>query len=285
MAKKVKYTPEELAQISLDNQKNDMLKTVAHGFIPQPTRSFDIGEEVSYGAHLHSVISDKTEDGLLYCVLNEYTSTEKGKFSSQEKEHKSQHWVAWTSIFKKRDPEKFASIPQFAEREEMRLQFYQTGINSLDSLVYHAGLDTQPDYQRGLVWSLEDKQKLIDSIFKGVDIGKFVFIKRDYDRKKNVSEHLYEVLDGKQRVTTILEYLEDRFEYNGYKFSELHPRDQAHIRSYPISVADVTNPTKEQIYRYFLRLNVSGKPIDQKHLDHVSKLLHDEMENKMNEGN
>ena len=92
-----------------------------------------------------------------------------------------------------------------------------------------------------------------------------------------------EVLDGKQRLTAIKEFWEDRFQYNGFYYSQLHPSDQSHFDGYLISMAEVSDPTKEQIYRYFLRLNTAGKPIAQSHLDKVAGLLHGEIQKKENE--
>jgi hypothetical protein len=283
MAKKKVQTPEEieaLVQDSLNRAKKELQEYIHKGFIPQnPTRSFEIGERVEFGAHEHCVVIDKDETGLLYLIHCKYTSQKEGAFASKEKEHDSKHWMGWMDVFKLRTQEDWKNTPQFTVREDMRLQFHQSSISSFDTTVYHFGIDLEPDYQRGLVWTMEDKVKLIDSIFKGVDIGKFVFIRRDYSSDK----HLYEILDGKQRLTTIMEFREDRFRYNGFLYSELHPFDQSHIDGYSISVADVSNPTKEQIYRYFLRLNTGGKPMDEAHLDKVKKLLHDEVEKKLNE--
>ena len=67
---------------------------------------------------------------------------------------------------------------------------------------------------RGNVWDIEDKVKLIDSIFNNIDVGKFAFIKVPY--KDNSPS--YECLDGKQRVTALIEFYEGRFEYKGLKY-------------------------------------------------------------------
>ena len=49
-------------------------------------------------------------------------------------------------------------------------------LQSLDQL-FQNKLFRIPDYQRGYVWEQEDKELLLDSIFKNIDIGKFVFIR------------------------------------------------------------------------------------------------------------
>lgn len=280
MAKKKIQTPEDIERLvaqQLESNKKDLQKYIVKGFIPNSaTRNFEVGQEVVYGAHEKAVVIDKDETGLLYLIHCKYESTSTGSFSSQEKSFDKKYWQPWTDLLPKRNSEEIKNIPQFTERDDMRLSFYQTSLSSFDSIVYHFGIDIEPEYQRGLVWQLEDKQKLIDSIFKGIDIGKFVFIRRDFDEKGA----LYEILDGKQRLTTIIEYREDRFRFNGLLFSELHPYDQSHIKGYHIATAEITNPTKEQIYKYFLRLNTGGKPIDISHLQKVEGLLKQELDKK-----
>jgi len=54
------------------------------------------------------------------------------------------------------------------------------------------------EYQRGPVWNLKKKQKLIDSMINGWSIGEIVL-----RRKEN---NIYEVLDGQQRLRTIFEF-------------------------------------------------------------------------------
>ena len=58
------------------------------------------------------------------------------------------------------------------------------------------------EYQREPgIWSLEDKQYLIDSILKKLDLPKFYFRKLD-DKK-------YEIVDGQQRLETIWNFYKD----------------------------------------------------------------------------
>ena len=127
-------------------------------------------------------------------------------------------------------------------------------------------------YQRGNVWSLEDKQLLIDSIFNNRDIGKFVFCRLKYEPNSKG----YEVLDGKQRITAIIEFIEDRFEYKGFVFSELSWADQNQFDMVTIAIATIDEPTEKEKYEYFLKLNVAGHAVDPKHIEYVESLLKNE---------
>jgi len=69
-------------------------------------------------------------------------------------------------------------------------------------------------YQRKLVWTLEEKQRLIDSIVNGYPVPLFLFATtvEQSGRKR------YEILDGMQRLHTIFSYIENVFEYDGLYF-------------------------------------------------------------------
>ena len=115
----------------------------------------------------------------------------------------------------------------------------------------------------------KDKTDLIKSVFDNIDIGKFVFIQRNgkHDGK------YYEILDGKQRLTALTEFYEDRFKYNGYYFSELSFNDQHKFVDHQVSYGHLENPNKEAIFESFIKLNTCGRPMDIKHINHVKYLL------------
>lgn len=56
-----------------------------------------------------------------------------------------------------------------------------------------------PLFQRGKVWSNDDKSELINSLRKGFPIGSMLFAK--------LGDKLYSVVDGLQRGSTICDYI------------------------------------------------------------------------------
>ncbi|MFT4200033.1 DUF262 domain-containing protein [Gordonia sp. (in: high G+C Gram-positive bacteria)] len=60
------------------------------------------------------------------------------------------------------------------------------------------GLNLSPSYQRGDVWSGPDRSALIESILRGVPLPSIILLKKGSSR---------EVVDGKQRLTTILRFI------------------------------------------------------------------------------
>ena len=71
--------------------------------------------------------------------------------------------------------------------------------------VNQGGLDLSPDYQRGYIWSNEYKDQLIISIILNYPIGNIVINNLDKPNERNARQ---ELVDGKQRLTTIVRFIE-----------------------------------------------------------------------------
>ncbi|GAB3085688.1 DUF262 domain-containing protein [Isoptericola nanjingensis] len=63
-------------------------------------------------------------------------------------------------------------------------------------------LDLSPSYQRGEVWPTRDAQLLIESILRGIPLPSVIIL-----RPKSLAESPFEVVDGKQRLTSILRFI------------------------------------------------------------------------------
>jgi hypothetical protein len=121
-------------------------------------------------------------------------------------------------------------------------------------------LKLNPFFQRRAVWSEKAKSYLMDTIVRGKPIPK-VFIRQKINVSKKTSER--EVVDGQQRVRTILSYLKDGFtilksqnaDFGGLRFSELDEDTQSAILSYEVSVDLLINLPDSEILDIFSRLN------------------------------
>lgn len=70
-------------------------------------------------------------------------------------------------------------------------------------------IDFSPDYQReGDIWSTSKKQLFIDSLINNLDIPKLYFHEVT---KSTTYPYRYAVVDGKQRLETLFEFLNDKF--------------------------------------------------------------------------
>ena len=135
-------------------------------------------------------------------------------------------------------------------------------------------IDKSPTYQReGAVWSIDKKQLFIDSVFAEFDVPKLYL----HDIRTDSSAALdYAIIDGKQRLETLWEFMRGDFtsardfsiedatqgELEGaVKFTELGTDWQDVFKSRQIDVVLVSDADEEDIEDLFSRLN-NGEPLN-----------------------
>jgi len=129
-----------------------------------------------------------------------------------------------------------------------------------------------PPYQRnGDIWSLEKKQLLIDSIINRYDMPKIYFHKYDRSEVRQTGK-LFAVIDGRQRLETIIGFIDDvfpigdNFEYledptvkaAGMNYSELakkYPKIKSRFDSFSLPIVTVETDDTDLIDDMFSRLN------------------------------
>ena len=261
MARKKELTKEEKLEQEKQNGLSNIKREVP--YINEPSYSFNIGDKVCYGAMKESIIDEILYDGKVYGLKCIGTENNYG----HPYDYETYRVVSWTNI----RPIGFGDT-DFTENEDVRIYFNNSSLEHLIHMHYHFGIDFNPDYQRGYVWTQEDKELLLDSVFKNIDIGKFVLIRLS-DSEWLERGFSYEILDGKQRLSTLIEFYENKLSYKGKHYNDLSWKDRITFKHHNISVAEVRNEDKKTTLKYFLMLNGTGKAMDKTQLDKVENML------------
>lgn len=148
----------------------------------------------------------------------------------------------------------------------MRINQEPKGVFMLNSL--KEKIDTNPAYQRGPVWSLENKQLLIDTIIRGYDIPKIYL--REVDRPP----FEYEVVDGQQRLRAIWDFHNGHYPLGeisddisgcrgigGKHFDDLPTVAQGLFLAFTLTVVSMRETPDIEIRELFLRLQ-EGKSLN-----------------------
>lgn len=269
-AKKYKEEVERIAKTLQNERERFILYSREDKFpTPPPSRVYKVGDRVEMGSIDWVHVLEVLEDGQVYKLLRINSEYPYGKYSGESFKITYQRW---TELLPYREPDERSAPPRLEEDEDIQFQYSQRHLNGLLWTYYSSGIDLEPEYQRGNVWTPEQKYNLIDSIFKNIDIGKFTVIRRSFKERLT---HYYEMLDGKQRITALLDFYESRFKYQGKYFHELCARDQGHFENYSINYAETEPLTQEQKLRYFLKLNTTGVPVDPAHINKVKEMWDD----------
>ncbi len=130
-------------------------------------------------------------------------------------------------------------------------------------------INTDAEYQRSNVWSRPQQALLIDSILRGFDIPK-IYVRKLAPGKKL----LFDVIDGKQRLTAIWQFLADDFSLpksiadfpnelgnlSGMRWSQLDQSAKDTLQFSSITVSTLEDATEDDVRELFLRLQ-SGETL------------------------
>lgn len=154
-----------------------------------------------------------------------------------------------------------------------RLNSYKNPLEMLLLKSIH-WIDFSPEYQRWLVWQEEDKIKLIDSIMKGVHIWNFILYVRPREEYWPMNKEHYEVIDWKQRLTTLIDFTTGRFQYKWKYYYEFDKDEEYLFEKYMVNITEVEWPLSlSEKIELFLAVNDTGKPVSNDILENAKKLL------------
>jgi hypothetical protein len=135
-------------------------------------------------------------------------------------------------------------------------------------------LNLDPPYQRRSVWSPRDRRFFLDTIFRGYACPAIFLHKRLEDGGGSV----YEVVDGKQRLQTILTFVDNKIALaadfgdvalNGKKWRDLPSEKQRRFWDYVLPVEFIKTVEGTVVNEVFERLNRNSRKLDRQELRHA----------------
>jgi uncharacterized protein with ParB-like and HNH nuclease domain len=111
-----------------------------------------------------------------------------------------------------------------------------------------------PKFQRPAVWTMKQRIRLIESLWLGLPIASFV-----YNRSSQIDGKTDQwLIDGQQRITTILSYLNDEFEVFGSKWSDVDVVDRRGFNMKPFPCYELRLDDEAKLEDIYNRLAYGG---------------------------
>ena len=132
--------------------------------------------------------------------------------------------------------------------------------------------------QRDLVWTLDQKQKLIESMLIGRYVPPAYLIGYYKDRKENdkSDDESYLCIDGKQRLNAMIDFMKNKFhivlEGNDFYYDDLPEDYKQYINRYNVNAkliwdySDGDKFSDDYKIKLFERINYFGTPQDDNHI-------------------
>lgn len=119
-------------------------------------------------------------------------------------------------------------------------------IQELKTLYDEGRLNLSPLYARGSAWREKQKTNLILNLLGGWPIDNITLNKQGND---------YDIVNGKQRLLAIFDFLDDEFRTKGLKFSELPADFQQRFVSTPLDIVVYNDLPMRRAAKLFLIFN------------------------------
>lgn len=227
-----------------------------------PARMLKVGDELMYGNLDEVKVVAVRDEGRV--IVFSYHKVESK--SGQTIDHGTQYRATyWTEVLPKAN-----GSSAFAKETKIYGAYSNSTLKSIISRALR-GMDDTPKYQRDYTWALDDKERFLESVFAGRELGRFIFVQRPYP-------HVDQVLDGKQRINCLMEFVTSRIAYKGLFWHELSHSDRRRFEGRSVQFADLQEVrfTPADLMEIFLEVNVAGVPQSEEHLASVRQMLDEE---------
>ncbi|WBV41879.1 DUF262 domain-containing protein [Pseudoroseomonas cervicalis] len=136
--------------------------------------------------------------------------------------------------------------------------------------IQKGNIDLEPKFQRRVAWDDVRRSRLIESIVVGMPVPNIVIAENKNQRNRFI------VIDGKQRLAAICDFMQDSLELSGLdvredlnkkKFSQFSKEDQATFENSTIRASMIRNWRDDNfLYAIFYRLNSGSLPLSPQEL-------------------
>lgn len=263
-----------------DNAKTQMLKFNDYIFeemfaskeFTKECQGFKIGDEVFVDDSKHKrTISEfvETEDGILV-IFTDYSILETPTMIEMISKKKRQDSNGEPYFYK---------LKKYSIFDDLHITEITSDVRGMLNEYTNNVYEFNPEYQRDLVWSTKQKQAFIKALMIGdVDLCP-TFIDKPYSKEKRE----YEILDGKQRIMAVIDYIRGKFPVEGFYYKDLSLGDVSRLMYAPFKYKRIryydkkkgfSEMTIEQKVELFLQINEYGQRVSEEHLAKIkSKYL------------
>jgi len=163
--------------------------------------------------------------------------------------------------------------PRFRDIPQITLARYKVDImwKYLQEWIDEHDTDMDPDYQRGYIWSISQKERYIEWIIRGGQSGKDIYFNHPGWFKK--WDGRMEVVDGKQRISAALEFLDNKVKAFGYYLNQYADKLDHLTCSFHVHVLDLED--RKELLQWYIDMNDGGTVHTDEDINKVKSLLNE----------
>jgi len=141
----------------------------------------------------------------------------------------------------------------------------------LEKQINKGGLQLNPDFQRGHVWTEDQQIKYVEFVLRSQDTSISQPIYLNHQNWMTTYEGDYVCVDGLQRLTALKKFIDgDLRVFGGYTINEI---DNLNLSTKSIYVCVNNLKTREEVLNWYIELNSGGTIHSEEEIDRVKQLL------------
>lgn len=169
---------------------------------------------------------------------------------------------------------RFCDIPQFTSsgryNVDMSMEFL---IKQIDMWIEEEGLQLNPDFQRGHVWTGDQQVKYIEHVLRGGRSGRNLYFNCPSWLKSNY-KGIYRdfvCVDGLQRITAIRRFLNNEIAVFGQYYTEFEGVTDLVRHGMHVNVNDLQS--RKDVLQWYIEMNEGGTPHTKAELARVKRMI------------
>lgn len=172
---------------------------------------------------------------------------------------------------------KFSEIPQLIPdggyEVNVPLEYLESKLTEWENEPYF-GLQLNPDFQRGHVWTEAQQTAYVEYFLKGGRTGMVIYFNKPSWRSEATTEYDEMVcVDGLQRITALRRFLAGEIKAFGQYYHEFEQSIHRARNSDSLRFNINNLQTKEQVLTWYLQMNAGGTPHTAEEIERVRQLL------------
>lgn len=170
-----------------------------------------------------------------------------------------------------------ARVTRFADIPLLPRAYYTTDVGLTDlrwkmDNFLSRGLQMEPDFQRGHVWTDEQCSRFMEFFLRGGESGRTIIF--NHPGWMTSFRGDFVLVDGLQRLTAALRFLNDEIPVFGTRLSEFEDKIPMTDKLFHFAIAKL--PTRTDVIKWYLDINSGGTPHASSEIERVRGLLTNE---------
>lgn len=177
----------------------------------------------------------------------------------------------------------FRNIPQFTSNGTYQVNYsLDRLVNFIEEEISEMGLQLEPDFQRGHVWTTKQQIAWIEYHLRGGKSGNTIYLNHPFwenVRSPKPGEYAdYVCVDGLQRITAAKRFIYNEIPVFGSYYKEFNDSIRRCIPNMmAVNVNDLK--TEKEVLQWYVDMNSGGTPHSEEEIERVKKMI--ERKNRM----